>query len=64
MPAQQALTGDAFASMFERDDAATIYEAAGQSVFRIDGETSIHDQMQRLVAEAEAALAGLAGFAA
>ena len=64
MPAQQALTGDAFASMFERDDAATIYEAAGQSVFRIRGETSIHDQMQRLVAEAEAALAGLAGFAA
>lgn len=59
MPAQQALTGDVFASMFERDDAATIYEAAGQSVFAIRGATTVSDQMAALVGQAESALLGL-----
>lgn len=64
MPAQQALTGDAFAAMFEHDDAGTIYEAAGQSVFGIRGPTTVAQQMQTLVAEADAALARLAAFSA
>lgn len=61
MPAQQALTGDVFASMFERDDAATIYEAAGQSVFAIRQATTVRDQMGVLVEEAESTLASLGG---
>lgn len=61
MPEQQALTGDAFASMFERDDAATIYEAAGQSVFAIREATTIREQVRTLVTQAESALASLAG---
>lgn len=64
MPAQQALTGDVFAAMFEHEDATTIYEAAGQSVFRIQGETCIHDQMQTLVHEAESALGALGALGA
>lgn len=59
MPAQQALTGDVFAAMFEFDEPTTIYEAAGQSVFRISGETCIRDQMRLLVDEADQALAAL-----
>ena len=62
MPAQQALTGDVFASMFEHDDAGTIYEAAGQSVFGIRGPSTVAQQMDALVAEAETALAGLAAL--
>lgn len=61
MPAQQALTGDVFASMFERDDAATIYEAAGQSVFAIRQATTVRAQMTVLADEAESALARLGG---
>lgn len=48
MPLQQALTGDVFASMHEHDDARLIYEAAGQSVFAIQGQTTIARQMQEL----------------
>jgi NAD(P)H-dependent flavin oxidoreductase YrpB (nitropropane dioxygenase family) len=59
MPAQQALTGDVFASMHERDDATLIYEAAGQSVFGITGSTTIAEQMDRLVREAGASLGRL-----
>lgn len=59
MPAQQALTGDAFASMHERDDAGAIYEAAGQSVFGIRGATHIRAQMNLLVDQAEQALGSL-----
>lgn len=61
MPEQQALTGQAFASMHEYDDAQTIYEAAGQSVFAIHGATTVQDQVAQLVIEAEKALAALAG---
>lgn len=49
MPLQQVLTGDVFASMHEHDDARLIYEAAGQSVFGIRGETTVADQMAALV---------------
>lgn len=49
MPLQQVLTGDVFASMHEHDDERLIYEAAGQSVFAIQGETTIADQMTALV---------------
>lgn len=49
MPMQQVLTGDVFASMHEHDDARLIYEAAGQSVFAIQGETTIAQQMATLV---------------
>jgi NAD(P)H-dependent flavin oxidoreductase YrpB (nitropropane dioxygenase family) len=55
MPMQQVLTGDVFASMHEHDDARLIYEAAGQSVFAIAGETTIAAQMQELVAGMERA---------
>jgi NAD(P)H-dependent flavin oxidoreductase YrpB (nitropropane dioxygenase family) len=51
MPQQQALTGDVFASMHEHDDARLIYEAAGQSIFAIDHETTIAAQMDTLVRE-------------
>ena len=60
MPAQQALTGDAFTAMHERDDPRTIYEAAGQSVFAIHGPTTVAEQMHTLLQEAGQALAGLA----
>ena len=59
MPAQQALTGDAFAAMHERDDAPTIYEAAGQSIFAIDRPTTVAEQMALLVAQAERSLHAL-----
>ena len=49
MPLQQVLTGDVFASMHEHDDPRLIYEAAGQSVFAIKGETTIAEQMATLV---------------
>ena len=49
MPQQQALTGDVFASIHEHDDPRLIYEAAGQSVFAIEGETTVAEQMQGLV---------------
>lgn len=49
MPLQQALTGDVFASMHEFDDARLIYEAAGQSVFGIERETTVAEQMDALV---------------
>jgi NAD(P)H-dependent flavin oxidoreductase YrpB (nitropropane dioxygenase family) len=52
MPAQQALTGDAFTAMHEHDDPRLIYEAAGQSVFGIRAATTVAAQMQQLVAEA------------
>lgn len=49
MPLQQVLTGDVFASMHEHDDERLIYEAAGQSVFAIQGETTVARQMATLV---------------
>jgi len=55
MPMQQALTGDAFTAMHERDDARLIYEAAGQSVFGIRGETTVAAQMTTLLDELDAA---------
>lgn len=63
MPLQQALTGDVFASIHEHDDARLIYEAAGQSVFAIQGHTTIAQQMQDLVSDMQAAGARLQGFA-
>ena len=59
MPLQQALTGDVFASMHEHDDARLIYEAAGQSVFAIRGETTVAAQMAQLVGDMDAAWARL-----
>jgi NAD(P)H-dependent flavin oxidoreductase YrpB (nitropropane dioxygenase family) len=53
MPAQQALTGDAFTSMHQHDDPRAIYEAAGQSVFAIERETTVAAQMEELVAQAQ-----------
>lgn len=59
MPLQQALTGADFSAMHEYDDANLIYEAAGQSVFAIDGPTTIAAQMATLVSDANAALSAL-----
>src|SRR5690606_13262622 len=59
MPAQQALTGEAFTAMHEHGDERVIYEAAGQSVFAITGQTSVAQQMQTLVSQAEERLAAL-----
>ncbi|MBC5763989.1 NAD(P)H-dependent flavin oxidoreductase [Ramlibacter albus] len=64
MPLQQVLTGDVFASMHEHDDARTIYEAAGQSVFAIRGETTVAEQMATLVQGMESAWSRLAKLAA
>ena len=64
MPLQQVLTGDVFASMHEHDDARLIYEAAGQSVFAIHGETTVADQMAGLVQGMESAWSRLARLAA
>lgn len=64
MPLQQVLTGDVFASMHEHDDERTIYEAAGQSVFAIEGETTVAQQMEQLVAGMEAAWSRLERLAA
>lgn len=55
MPLQQVLTGDVFASMHEHGDARLIYEAAGQSVFAIQGETTVAAQMAGLVSGMEQA---------
>jgi len=55
MPLQQVLTGDVFASIHEHDDPRLIYEAAGQSVFGIDGETTVAEQMRKLVGDMDAA---------
>jgi len=49
MPLQQVLTGDVFASIHEHDDPRLIYEAAGESVFAIERETTVAAQVQRLV---------------
>jgi NAD(P)H-dependent flavin oxidoreductase YrpB (nitropropane dioxygenase family) len=64
MPEQQVLTGDVFASIHEHDDARLIYEAAGQSVFGIRGETTIALQMAQLVAEMDTAWKRMKGVAA
>lgn len=64
MPLQQVLTGDVFASMHENDDARLIYEAAGQSVFAIEGETTVAAQMDALVAAMERAWRRLERLAA
>ena len=64
MPLQQVLTGDVFASMHEHDDARLIYEAAGQSVFAINGETTVANQMAALVQGMESAWNRLARLAA
>lgn len=63
MPAQQALTGDVFASIHEHDEPRLIYEAAGQSVFAIDRETTVAAQVATLVDEMDAAWRGLQRFA-
>ena len=63
MPLQQALTGDVFASMHEHDDARLIYEAAGQSVFAIQGRSTVAQQMRELVSDMQAAGQRLQGFA-
>lgn len=55
MPLQQVLTGDVFASMHEFDDAAIIYEAAGQSVFAIGELTTVKAQMDALIQALDAA---------
>lgn len=55
MPLQQVLTGDVFAAMHEHDDARLIYEAAGQSVFGIQCETTVAEQMAVLVAGMDSA---------
>jgi NAD(P)H-dependent flavin oxidoreductase YrpB (nitropropane dioxygenase family) len=62
MPLQQALTGDVFASMHEHDDARLIYEAAGQSVFAIHGQTTIARQMQELQSQMQTASLRLRSF--
>jgi hypothetical protein len=51
MPLQQVLTGDVFAAMHEHDDARLIYEAAGQSVFGIERETTVAAQFSVLIAD-------------
>lgn len=63
MPLQQVLSGDVFASIHEYDDPRLIYEAAGQSVFGIDGETTIAAQMAGLVQGMDAAWARMAEMA-
>ena len=59
MPLQQVLTGDVFASIHEHDNPRLIYEAAGQSVFAIERETTVADQVERLVDDMDAACARL-----
>ena len=63
MPQQQALTGDVFASIHEHDDARLIYEAAGQSVFAIEAETTVAAQFDKLVRDLDTAWARLQRFA-
>lgn len=64
MPLQQVLTGDVFASMHEHGDPRLIYEAAGQSVFAIQGETTVAEQMAGLVEGMERAWSRLERLAA
>ncbi|MBL0089646.1 MAG: nitronate monooxygenase [Ideonella sp.] len=64
MPLQQVLTGDVFASIHEHDNPRLIYEAAGQSIFAIEGETSVAEQFDRLLGEMDAAWGRLQRFAA
>ncbi len=64
MPMQQVLTGDVFAALHEHDDARLIYEAAGQSVFGIERETTIAEQFDTLVADMAAAWKRLQALAA
>jgi hypothetical protein len=64
MPMQQVLTGDVFASIHQRDDERLIYEAAGQSVFGIRGETTVAEQMRQLAGEMDAAWQRMQRFAA
>ncbi|WP_291138966.1 nitronate monooxygenase [Hydrogenophaga sp.] len=63
MPLQQALAGDVFASIHEHNDRRLIYEAAGQSVFGIRGETTVAQQMATLVHELDGAWQNLNTFA-
>lgn len=63
MPLQQVLTGDVFASMHEHGDSRLIYEAAGQSVFAIRGETTVAAQMAQLVSGMQQAWSRLERFA-
>lgn len=51
MPLQQVLTGDIFTSIHQRNNERLIYEAAGQSVFGIQRETTVAEQMTQLVRE-------------
>ncbi|NYT38429.1 nitronate monooxygenase [Allopusillimonas soli] len=51
MPFQQVLTGDVFTSIHETNDNRLIYEAAGQSLFAIRGQTTIAAQFEQLVSE-------------
>ncbi|MEZ5740963.1 MAG: nitronate monooxygenase [Burkholderiaceae bacterium] len=51
MPQQQALTGDVFASAHEHGDATVIYEAAGQSVFALEKETTVGEQFEKLLTD-------------
>ncbi len=55
MPLQQVLTGDVFTSIHENNNPQLIYEAAGQSVFAIEAETTISAQFDRLVADMDKA---------
>ncbi len=63
MPLQQALTGDVFASIHDHDNPCLIYEAAGQSVFAIERETTVAEQFERLVGDMNLAWARLQDFA-
>ncbi|WP_395058156.1 NAD(P)H-dependent flavin oxidoreductase [Polaromonas sp.] len=62
MPLQQLLTGDVFASIHEHDDARLVYEAAGQSVFAIRGETTVAAQFSALTGDMDAAWTRLGRF--
>ncbi|OZI27203.1 MULTISPECIES: NAD(P)H-dependent flavin oxidoreductase [Bordetella] len=64
MPLQQVLTGDVFASLHEHEDAALIYEAAGQSIFGIQGETCVADQVDALVRDMDEAWERMLRFGA
>lgn len=63
MPLQQVLTGDVFAAVHEQDRPDLIYEAAGQSVFAIRGETTVREQMETLVTELRLAWDRMASMA-
>lgn len=63
MPMQQALIGDVFASIHEHDNDRLIYEAAGQSVFAIEQETTVADQFGRLVNDMDSSWKRLKEFA-